>query len=96
MLTNEHGVAGIDPHKKSATIAVLDRRGGVVGSESFPISEEGIDRLLTFLLGTELTIDRAMRAERRIPQPILGYVVAAIVVLDGLATIVLLLRADAG
>jgi hypothetical protein len=37
-----------------------------------------------------------MRAERRIPQPILGYVVAAIVVLDGLATIVLLLRADAG
>ena len=42
------------------------------------------------------TIDRAMRAERRIPQPILGYVVAAIVVLDGLATIVLLLRADAG
>ena len=42
------------------------------------------------------TIDRAMRAERRIPQPILGYVVAAIVVLDGFATIVLLLRADAG
>ena len=42
------------------------------------------------------TIDRAMRAGRRIPQPILGYVVAAIVVLDGLATIVLLLRADAG
>ena len=42
------------------------------------------------------SIDRAMRAERRIPQPILGYVVAAIVVLDGLATIVLLLRADAG
>jgi putative membrane protein len=42
------------------------------------------------------TVDRAMRAERQIPQPILGYVVAAIVVLDGLATIVLLLRADAG
>ena len=30
----------------------------MVGSESFPISEEGIDRLLTFLLGIELTIDR--------------------------------------
>ena len=58
MLTHEHGVAGIDPHKYSATIAVLDRRGGVVGSESFPISEEGIDQLLTFLLGIELTIDR--------------------------------------
>src|SRR3954469_6667125 len=30
----------------------------MVGSESFPITEEGIDRLLTFLLGIELTIDR--------------------------------------
>ena len=57
-MTHEHGVAGIDPHKNSATIAVLDQRGGVVGSESFPITEEGIDRLLTFLLGIELTIDR--------------------------------------
>jgi transposase len=57
-LTHEHGVAGIDPHKNSATIAVLDQRGGVVGSESFPITEEGIDELLTFLLGIELTIDR--------------------------------------
>ena len=42
------------------------------------------------------TVDRAIRAKRPIPQPILGYVVAAIVVLDGLATVVLLLRADAG
>src|SRR3954462_7670310 len=58
VLTHEHGVAGIDPHKNSATIAVLDQRGGVVGSESFPISEEGIDQLLTFLLGIELTINR--------------------------------------
>jgi transposase len=57
-LTHEHGVAGIDPHKNSATIAVLDHRGGIVGSESFPITEEGIDQLLTFLLGIELTIDR--------------------------------------
>jgi len=57
-LTHEHGVAGIDPHKKSATISILDHRGGVLGSESFSISEEGIDQLLTFLLGIELTIDR--------------------------------------
>jgi putative membrane protein len=41
-------------------------------------------------------VDRAMRAGRRIPQPILGYVVGAAIVLGGLATIVLLLRADAG
>jgi transposase len=58
VLTHEHGVAGIDPHKNSATIAVLDHRGGVAGSESFSITKEGIDQLLTFLLGTELTIDR--------------------------------------
>ena len=30
------------------------------------------------------------------PQPIVGYVVGAAIVLGGLATIVLLLRADAG
>ena len=42
------------------------------------------------------TVDRAMRAGRSIPRPTLGYVVAAVIVLDGLATIVLLLRADAG
>ena len=42
------------------------------------------------------TVDRALRAGRPIPRPILGYVVGAAIVLGGLATIVLLLRADAG
>jgi uncharacterized membrane protein YidH (DUF202 family) len=41
-------------------------------------------------------VDRAVRAGHAIPRPILGYVVAAAIVVDGLATIVLLLRADAG
>jgi putative membrane protein len=41
-------------------------------------------------------VDRAVRAGRSIPRPILGYVVGAAIVLNGLATIVLLLRADAG
>ena len=41
-------------------------------------------------------VDRAMRAGGPIPQPILGYVVGAAIVLGGLSTIVLLLRADAG
>jgi inner membrane protein YidH len=41
-------------------------------------------------------VDRALRAGRPIPRPILGYVVAAAIVVDGLAAIVLLLRADAG
>lgn len=55
---NEHGVAGIDPHKNTATIAVLDHRGGLVDNKSFPITQDGIDELLTFLLGIELMIDR--------------------------------------
>ena len=42
------------------------------------------------------TVDNAVRAGRAIPRPILGYVVAAVIVVDGLATIVLLLRADGG
>jgi hypothetical protein len=37
-----------------------------------------------------------VRAGRPIPRPVLGYVVAAAIVVDGLAAIVLLLRADAG
>lgn len=57
-MTHEHGVAGIDPHKNTATIAVLDHRGGVVDNKSFSITKGGIDELLTFLLGVELTIDR--------------------------------------
>jgi putative membrane protein len=41
-------------------------------------------------------VDRALRGGRPIPHPILGYLVAAVIVVDGLAAIVLLLRADAG
>ena len=41
-------------------------------------------------------VDRAVRGGRPIPRPILGYVVAAAIVLNDLATIVLLLRADLG
>jgi putative membrane protein len=41
-------------------------------------------------------VDRALRAGRPIPHPILGYMVAAVVVVTGLAAIVLLLRADTG
>ena len=42
------------------------------------------------------TVDRAMRAGGPMPQPVLGNVVGAAIVLGGLATIVLLPRADAG
>jgi transposase len=57
-LTYEYGVAGIDPHKHSATIAILDHRGGRVDNASFPITEDGMDQLLDFLLGAELAIRR--------------------------------------
>jgi putative membrane protein len=62
----------------------------------------GVSLILTGILTAGLarwrwqTVDRAMRAGRPIPPPTLGYVVAAAIVLGGLATIVLLLRADAG
>lgn len=58
VLTQQHGVAGIDPHKHTATIAVLDHRGGVLDSRSFAISSDGITELLAFLLDTEVSFDR--------------------------------------
>lgn len=32
---------GIDPHKKTLTASVLDARGGVLGTRSLRVSEEG-------------------------------------------------------
>lgn len=34
-------VAGIDPHKRTLTVTVLDERGGVLGARSFKVSGEG-------------------------------------------------------
>ena len=53
-----HGVAGIDPHKNTATDAVIDSCGGRHGSQSFTIDEAGIDELLSFLIDSELILDR--------------------------------------
>jgi hypothetical protein len=58
MMGKGHGIAGIDPHKSTATIAVIDSRGGRVGCRSFTIDGDGIEELLAFLLDTELLIDR--------------------------------------
>ena len=52
------GVAGIDPHKHSATITVVDELGRLVCSASFVIDPAGLDDMLTFLLDTELVVDR--------------------------------------
>lgn len=54
----EHGVGGIDSHKQTATIALVDGRGGLHSCQSFPITAEGIDALLSFLLDSEIVIDR--------------------------------------
>jgi len=34
-------VAGIDPHKRTLTVTILDERGGVLGTESFNVSGAG-------------------------------------------------------
>lgn len=54
----EHAVAGIDPHKHTATIAVIDSRGGLRRTASFPITPDGVGDLLGFLSDTALVIDR--------------------------------------
>jgi transposase len=54
----KHGIAGIDPHKSTATIAVVDSYGGLMECRSFTIDGDGIEELLAFLIDTELIIDR--------------------------------------
>ncbi len=53
-----HGVAGIDPHKATATVAVIEDCGGRRGCRSFTIDQAGIEEVLTFLIDPELVIDR--------------------------------------
>ncbi|MGI5292006.1 IS110 family transposase [Nonomuraea polychroma] len=53
-----HAVAGIDPHKNTATIALGDLRGGLHETASFAITEAGMADMLAFLLDSELLIDR--------------------------------------
>ncbi len=57
-MTITHAVAGIDPHKRTATVAVVDVLGAVVTSLSFTVTEPGIAKLLSLLASTTLSIDR--------------------------------------
>ena len=43
------GVAGIDAHKHTFTVAVLDGRGGRCGIGSFPTSPDGLTDMLALL-----------------------------------------------
>jgi transposase len=52
------GVAGIDPHKDTFTVAVLDERGGLEGVASFPTSDQGLAAALAWLGTVEFGLDR--------------------------------------
>ena len=49
----------IDPHKRTATVAVVDVLGVLVISLSFAVSESGVAELLALLTSTCLNIDRS-------------------------------------
>lgn len=53
-----HAVAGIDPHKHSATVAVVNLVGVVVARLSFTVTRAGIEELLGLLRDTGLVLDR--------------------------------------
>ncbi|MGW4825718.1 IS110 family transposase [Streptomyces sp. NPDC004227] len=57
-LDARRGVGGVDPHKHSATLAVVDSHGHLVDVASFPVTPAGITELLGFLTDTDLIIDR--------------------------------------
>ncbi len=57
-MNTTHAVAGIDPHKRTATVAIVDVLGVKVTSLSFPITKSGIDALIALLTDSGLTIDR--------------------------------------
>jgi hypothetical protein len=52
------GVAGIDPHKRTFTVAVLDERGGRHGVASFTTSDQGLAAALAWLGTVEFDLDR--------------------------------------
>jgi len=56
-MNTTHAVAGIDPYKRTATVAVVDVLGVLVVSLSFAVTESGIAELLS-LRSTSLRIDR--------------------------------------
>lgn len=53
-----HAVAGIDPHKRSGTVAVLSVTGSLLACESFEITTHGLAELITTLADTGAVIDR--------------------------------------
>ncbi len=56
--TDVQAVAGIDPHKNSGTVAVLDHTGALLACESFAVTADGIEGLLGVLTRTGARIQR--------------------------------------
>ncbi len=54
----EHCVAGIDPHKRSGTLAVLSSTGALLACEPFDMTTDGMAVLLNVLAGTGAVVDR--------------------------------------
>jgi hypothetical protein len=52
------GVAGIDPHKDTFTVVVLDERVGLEGVASFATSGQGLAAALAWLGTVEFSLDR--------------------------------------
>jgi transposase len=52
------GVAGIDPHKHTFTVAVLDERGGLHGCGQLPDQPAGLAAALAWLDEVEFELDR--------------------------------------
>lgn len=57
-MNTPHAVAGIDPHKHTATVAVVDVLGVLVTTLSFAVTQSGMAELLALLKSTCLSIDR--------------------------------------
>jgi transposase len=53
-----HAVAGIDPHKNTATVAIVDVRGGKRAHGSFAVTPDGVIEMLELLIDEEVVIDR--------------------------------------
>jgi transposase len=71
-------VAGIDAHKHTFTVAVLDGRGGRCGIESFPTSPDGLAEVLALLDSFELAIGRiGVEGSAGLGRHVAGFLVAA-------------------
>ena len=72
------GVAGIDAHKHTFTVAVLDGRGGCCAIESFPTAPDGLTDMLALLDSLGFAIGRiGVEGSAGLGRHVAGFLVAA-------------------